>query len=459
MKIDKKLIKKYNQAVPRYTSYPPANHFTTEFSEKNYIELLKKSNSQKPEYLAFYFHVPFCKQICHYCGCNTCLLGYAKLVKPYFEAQKKEIELVSQYIDKERFVTQIHYGGGTPNSVSANYIAEINNLIFENFKLAPHAEIAIETNPAYLDFDYLDKLKKLKFNRFSLGIQDFNNKVLETVNRLPSKVPVRELVKYLKNGSQNISVNLDFIYGLPFQTKESFAKTITQASEIKPDRLTTFSYAHVPWVKDSQKVLEKYDLPNAEQKTAMFYEANKILKQAGYKTIGFDHYVLPDDDLFKALETNNLHRNFQGYCTRKTTGQVIAFGTSSISQLTGGFAQNTKNIPKYIETVNSGKLPTIKGYKISENQNITKEVITDLMCNFSLNWEQIANRLDISVERLKNNIAYEKSKLTDFENDKLLISKNDDLKITEKGKFFIRNIAATLDPDFKNTENTYSKSI
>ncbi len=459
MKIPKSLIEKYNAAVPRYTSYPPANYFNETIQQADYVRLLKASNTQKPEQIALYIHIPFCTKICFYCGCNATPMGRSSAVRPYLDALKKEIEIVSKYLDKTRIVSQLHYGGGTPNAIPAEYIAELNHFIFERFNFSPNAEIAIECNPAELDFQYIDALKASGFNRFSLGIQDFDENILKSVNREISKISAAELTDYIRRGSKKMSVNLDFIYGLPGQTPESFADNIRKAIEIRPDRLVTFSYAHVPWLKKHQTVLEKVGLPAAETKTEMFLTARNLLLNAGYVAIGFDHFVLPEDELNIALETNMLHRNFQGYCTRNTTGQVYAFGVSAISQLTSGYIQNTLKISNYIEKLNKGELPVEKGYEISETQNIVKEVITEIMCNMTLNWELLAEKTGIESEKLKQNVRIDNQAITNFVSDGLISFSVQEIKVSKIGSFFIRNIAASLDPAFQAELGKYSKSV
>lgn len=457
MQIDKNLIKKYNKPVPRYTSYPPANHFTDSVSQKDYIENIIESNTQNPDLIAFYVHIPFCQKICFYCGCNACAIGKGLKVNPYIDALKEEIKTVIKHIDKKRKVSQIHYGGGTPNSIPAEILGEINQLFFDEFEFIEKTEIAIEVHPGYIDFSYIDKLKQAGFNRFSLGIQDFNNEVLKNVNRKPSVLPVEDIVEYLRK--DKLSVNLDFIYGLPGQNVENFSKTIQKAVKIKPDRLVTFSYAHVPWLKKHQQILEKLGLPDADKKTDMFFAAKNILEKEGYKPIGFDHYVLENDELYTSLQTNMLHRNFQGYCTRQTTGQVYAFGVSAISQLYGGFFQNFKTTNEYIEQINSGNIPIEKGLLLTENQHITGEAITQLMCNFSLNFDDLSKKLNVDIEQIKSNVNLNKEELNIFAEDNLLTYNENEIKITEKGAFFIRNIAASIDPNFTSEKNKYSKSV
>lgn len=257
MHIPKSLLEKYNKPVPRYTSYPPANHFTSDISHARFIELVETSNQDEPANISFYVHIPFCAQICLYCGCNSMRIQKEELIEQYIEALKKEITLVTAHIDKSRKISQIHYGGGTPNVIDVKYLKTLNTLLSEEFQFIEHPEIAIECHPAHLDFAYVDALVDAGFNRISMGVQDLDEKVLAAVHRLPSRLPMRELVAYIREKYPKLGLNLDFIYGLPGQTKESFLATITEAIEIRPDRLVTFSYAHVPWVKKHQLALEK----------------------------------------------------------------------------------------------------------------------------------------------------------------------------------------------------------
>ncbi len=459
MIIPEKLLEKYNSPVPRYTSYPPANYFMDTLKEDEFIEVVKDSNNCNPRNISIYLHIPFCKKLCYYCGCNTSPLGTEDERSRYVEALKQEIRMVAALIDKDRKVSQIHYGGGTPNAIPAEWLAEINELIYSLFTLTEHAEIAIECNPAHLDFDYIDILKKSGFNRFSLGIQDFDNEILKTVNRDPSVLPVGDIIQRLKAGSDNITVNLDFIYGLPGQTVESFLDSIHQAVTIRPDRLVTFSYAHVPWVKKAQKILDKKGLPDGELKMKMFSESHDLLLASGYQSIGMDHYVLESDELFLAVSSKSLHRNFQGYCTRQTTGQVYAFGVSSISQLEKGYAQNTKSVKKYIETIGLGLLPIEKGYLLTEREIIIREVINQLMCNMLINWKELADHLNISASVLRDAIVYDDIALKQFEEDGILLLTEDGLEVTENGALFVRNIAASFDPLSRTNSKQFSKPV
>jgi oxygen-independent coproporphyrinogen III oxidase len=453
------LIEKYETTVPRYTSYPTANYFRNGFTEGEYLKLIDDSKTVGPENIAFYVHIPFCKKICYYCGCNACTVKSHEEVKLYISALKKEIREVKKYLNKDRKISQIHYGGGTPNAIDAGFIEEINEELTRDFSFIEQPEIAMECNPAYLGYDYLERLLLAGFNRFSFGIQDFDPVVLTTVNRQPSAIPVPELVQYLRTKAPYVSINLDFIYGLPGQSVESFSTTISKAVEIRPDRLVTFSYAHVPWMKKHQQILEKAGLPGSSQKVAMFLAARDILKQAGYIPLGLDHYVLPQDELNKAFNRAELHRNFQGYCTRRTTGQVYAFGVSAISQLEKGYVQNTKDIPTYLQALESNHLPVEKGLVLSQEQIIIREAINGIMCNKLLDMNKLSGKYNLSLPDLQRITGFHAGKLSALMEDGLVGFNNNTITINEEGSLFIRNIAATLDPAYQAQEGSYSKSI
>lgn len=458
MQIPEELLQKYNVPVPRYTSYPPANHFR-DLSVNEYLDLIHNSNNSGHRNIAIYIHIPFCRKICYYCGCNSCTASDARQVDSYIIALKKEIKMISSMLDKTRKVSQVHYGGGTPNAIDLKYIAELNDLIHTEFRFIDDPEIAIECNPDQLGFGQVDKLMASGFNRISLGIQDFNEKVLKLVNRGLPVVPPAELFRYIKHRNPDISVNFDFIYGLPGQDVASFSETLEKATSIRPDRMVTFSYAHVPWLKKHQLILEKKGLPAPEEKMRMFLAGYRIMKDSGYEPLGLDHYVLPGDDLFKAFKENKLHRNFQGYCTRRTTGQVYAFGVTGINQLGQGFAQNTKEIPDYISAMENGIPAVEKGYVLSDEQKITGEVISKLMCNKKISLDSIADELNISRTKIKQTVAFNEEKFKEPEADGLLVVTSDGIEVTEKGTMFIRNIAALFDREYPEKKHSYSKTV
>ncbi|MBU1013534.1 MAG: oxygen-independent coproporphyrinogen III oxidase [Bacteroidetes bacterium] len=457
MKVSQKLLEKYNVATPRYTSYPPANYFHKEFNDKEVDQAISLSNIEQPENISLYIHIPFCNKLCFYCGCNTVISRNGKMIDSYIETLKKEIVLLKSKLDPNRKVSQVHWGGGTPNYLQIEDIESIMNTLYENFNFIPGAEIAMECHPWHLTYKYIDCLIDLKFNRLSLGVQDFNDKVMNSINRNQSIIPISELVEYIK--AKDVAVNLDFIYGLPFQTVDSFTETIQKAIEISPNRLVTFSYAHVPWIKKAQRKLEKYNLPDAGEKVKLFEAAYDLLTKSGYKAIGLDHFAKESDELYIALKGKTLHRNFQGYCTRETTGQVYALGVSGISQLESAYLQSTKDVAEYTQLINEGKFPIEKAYFLSLEEKITREIINELMCNLYLSWQALANRFNKPIEELNNLTKEQNQQLKTFESEGLIIYNKDEIFITETGKFFIRNIAATFDPKMQNTTRNFSKAL
>ena len=451
------IIDKYNVSVPRYTSYPPANYFRA-MQPEEYLDAVRHSNDEGTSLISFYLHMPFCKRLCHYCGCNSYILPHTgDMVTRYIDAIHKEIDIVTANLDKSRPISQIHFGGGSPTAMPASVLKEINDHLLSLFPTIEKPEIAVECHPGYLTEQDWTSLTESHFNRFSIGVQDFDTKVLETVGRKPSNLPLEEIMTILR--SVGATVNMDFLFGLPYQTPASFAKSIEKAIQLHPDRLVTFSYGHVPWVFKRQQILEKHGLPATDEKQKMYEVSADMLHEAGYKSIGLDHFVLPDDELHKALEAGLLYRNFQGYCTRRTTGQVYAFGATGISQLDSIYAQNTKDIQEYIDNTLSGLLTTRKGYALTSQERIAKEVIERLMCNYRLNWNEIATTTQISVEEIKAALHYDEAQLNEMAADGLFEKTENGIIMTTIGHPFVRNVAAVLDPLMQNTDKKFSKPI
>ena len=459
MQIDTKLIKKYNKPGPRYTSYPPANYFTEEFTKNDYIQMVKDSNNEWPSNISLYIHIPFCPQICYFCGCNTNLMPGKSEIERYINNVKKEIRFVAENLDKSRKVTQIHWGGGTPNSLNLDYVEDIMNLLYERFTLSSDPEIAMECSPAYLELDHIVRLANIGFNRMSLGIQDFNSDLLKRLNRKPSKYPIKDIYRTAKKSGFD-GVNFDFVYGLPSQTLEDHIESINKAIEISPERIVTFSYAHVPWFKEHQKKLESYDIPQADTKLKMLESSFNLLTENGYVAIGMDHYAKPEDELSLALKNKTLHRNFQGYCTKEKTGQVYAFGATGISQLSGGYSQNTRKLQVYNHSLENDQLPIFRGYKLNREEKIRRKVLNEIMCNHYLDFDLIAREFDITQTELKKVLDYHPKNLDEFEADGLLDYDDQMVNVTSSGFFLIRNIAMAFDPLMQSTQkNRYSKTI
>lgn len=453
------LFTKYDYAVPRYTSYPPANHFNQSLDTDDYIRFIKESNNCEPQNISVYIHIPFCKKLCYYCGCNSHIMQKEDVIDKYINSVIIEINNSTEYIDKKRNLSQIHFGGGTPNSIDSRYLNSLVKLLLSKFSTIDKPEIAIELNPSLLTYEYIDSLIEIGFNRFSLGIQDFDQTVLENVNRDSSVIPIGDIVDYIKNKISDATVNFDFIYGLPGQSVESFLKTIDTAVSLKPDRLVTFSYAHVPWMNKNQLYLETKGLPLAENKVEMFRCSKQHLLKNEYHPIGLDHYVLKKDELYTASINYDLHRNFQGYCTRRTTGQVYAFGVSSISQFERSYIQNIKDISAYIKSINDIGYAFTKCYNLSNSELIIREVINHLMCNLEFNPARLSELRSIPEEIIWNNIRFRQENLKIFEDDNIIERNQKNFKIKDNGLLFIRNVAAELDPNFERADNLYSKPV
>lgn len=458
MKISENLFQKYNVPVPRYTSYPPATSFHTGFSGDDFIEQIKLSNTATPENLSIYIHIPFCTQRCHFCGCNTALSQSEDRIKRYVDAVIAEIRQMAACIDKKRMITQVSWGGGTPNSIDLAYVGEIMSVLKSEFTFAAYAEIAMECSPAYLDFEDVNVLQTIGFNRISLGIQDFHMNVLDAINRRPPKHDVGEMLAYMKaKGFKGL--NIDLVYGLPLQTLDSFAENIEKTIALQSDRIATFSYAHIPWFNPAQKLMEQHRFPTPDEKLKMLVYAINELSKNGYEVIGMDHFARMDDELAIAKHNGQLHRNFQGYNTKKTTGQVYAFGASGISQLHGCFAQNIKQYDKYIEAIESGKLAIERGYLLTKEDIIIRDTINEIMCNGVLHFDEMAAKFNCSVEEFMRITKFEVSKITSLINDKLVEINGNTLRVTPEGMLIVRNVAVAFDPGFVPVTNKYSTTI
>lgn len=458
MNLQPELLQKYNKQGPRYTSYPPATFFTNEYTDDAYRNQLLQSNESGTKNISLYFHIPFCNKLCHFCGCNS--IGkptQEDLVDAYVDAMIKETKNVAALLSSDRKVTQIHWGGGTPHSIQERQIEKIMNTVSEYFNIATDVEIAMECNPAYTELSFFDFLKNLGFNRISLGIQDFDPEVLKSVNRDASLLPVETIVKHLH--TLGMTVNFDLIYGLPGQTIEHFFASIEKTLATGPDRIATFSYAHVPWVKKAQAYLEQFKMPQAEEKFMMLLKAYDIFTSSGYKAIGMDHFALQDDELYVAQINKGLHRNFQGYTTKKRSGQVYAFGVSGISQMTDSYAQNVKTINEYIKRITDTGFAVERGYILSKDEKLIREVITEIMCNKFVDFSDVANLYDISMPELKQIVNFNENDLSEFCNDGLLTFNDKSVQVTETGSFFIRNVAMLFDPQLDKKQGMYSRTV
>ena len=454
VEFNKELIKKYDRPGPRYTSYPPATEFTEEIKEKDYIKKLLESNERKTP-LSLYFHIPFCEQRCLYCGCNVIISHRKGIEVPYLERVYKEMDYVSQYIDKDRKVIQLHWGGGTPNYLSPDQIKEFFEEIRKRFEIDENAEISIELDPRYLTDEQIKAIKEVGFNRVSLGIQDLDEKVQRTVNRIQPYELVKEKMEKLREAGFE-SINVDLIYGLPYQTKESFEKTVEKVIELNPDRIASYSFAYIPQIKPHQQLLPKDALPSPEEKLRILEMIIEKFQSAGYVYIGMDHFAKPTDELAIAQKKGELWRNFQGYTTKKGV-ELLGFGVTSIGTLYDSYFQNYKTLREYNSAVDEGKIPIFRGYIMNEDDFIRREVIMDIMCNLGVEFNKIEKMFNI---KFREYFSRELEQLKEMEEDGLIKIEEDRIKILPVGRLLIRNVAMVFDAHLrKKKELKFSRTI
>ncbi|MGC8869318.1 MAG: oxygen-independent coproporphyrinogen III oxidase [Sulfurihydrogenibium sp.] len=455
VKFDIGMIKKYDKPAPRYTSYPPATEFTNEIDKKEYVKKIIQSNERKTP-LSLYFHIPFCENACHFCACNVIITKRKDVTKPYLQHIYREMDLYKTLIDTEnRKVVQLHWGGGTPNYLSDEETVELFNEIKNRFIIDEKAEVSIEIDPRHVDKERVFLLRKIGFNRVSFGIQDFNPKVQEAVNRIQPEDMIFDLMNWLRE-AQFESVNIDLIYGLPYQTLETFSETIDKTIKLNPDRIAVFNFAYVPWLKRLQRMIDEKTLPPPEEKLRILQMTIEKLTKAGYIFIGMDHFAKPNDELAIAQRERTLHRNFQGYTT-KAEAELFGFGATSISMLYDGYVQNYKVLRDYYETIDSGNLPIERGVYLNQDDIIRRDVIMRLMCHFRVVKSEIEEKYNINFDTY---FDYELKQLEDMEKDGLLTLYPDRIDVTPIGRLLIRNIASTFDVYLRNKkERRFSKAI
>ena len=450
--IDFKKYAEFSRHAPRYTSYPTAVEFKG-LEEKDIIPFLQNSN--KP--LSLYFHLPFCKSACYFCGCNVIYTSKADKRKKYIEYLKKELNTLSKYLNTNRLVTQLHFGGGTPTFFEPDELKEIYSLIksyFNNFDA--DAEISVEIDPRFFSKEHMDVMREFGVNRISFGVQDFNEDTQKAVNRLQSFELTKNAVDIAREAGIK-SINIDLIYGLPYQSLETFKKTLELVKKLNPDRLAVFNYAHVPWMKKGMRKIDETTLPTPEEKLKIFKYVIDFFENSGYKMVGMDHFAKPEDELFKAIEKGELHRNFQGYTT-KGGADLIGIGLTSIGETDGAYIQNYKDLKNYEKAVDEGKIPIFRGIILSEEDKIRKYIIMEMMANFSFDIKRFENKFNISFfDKFKNEIE----ELKEFVDEGLVEITSEKIKVNKTGSLLIRNIVLPFDEYFKKMQNqkVFSKSI
>jgi oxygen-independent coproporphyrinogen-3 oxidase len=437
------LILKHDGAVPRYTSYPPANFFTEDPAGLA-DELIEASNREPDPGISFYFHVPFCPRRCLFCGCHTETDRSGAFIRAYMETLGLEFRMLTGRLDRERPVTQIHFGGGTPNAVPPGHLREILDLVRARFPFADGAEVAMECDPSLILRPQLQALRAMGFNRLSFGIQDLNPAVLEAVNRRPSRLPPAALVAACRELGF-AGVNLDLICGLPRQTPESFAETVREIAAARPDRISLFPYAHVPWIKGHQAALEALPSPTSRERLAMTLAARAALAQAGYEAVGMDHFALPGDELAVARREGTLRRNFQGYAPPRA-GQVHALGASAITQLREGYLQNEKGLEKYMARVRAGELPFAGGYRMRREDMAARDIINALLCQGRVDAPAMLAAHGIAGDAASSYLLESLERLAPLLADGIAEERGGFVRITEAGFPLSRRVAAAFDP-------------
>jgi len=441
---DNKLLSKYNTSGPRYTSYPTALEFHDEFNQTDFIKAIEQSPNRE---LSLYVHIPFCHSLCYYCGCNKVITRHRDKADTYLEYLAQEIAsrapLFTDYT-----VKQLHWGGGTPSFLTHTQITKLVDLLKTKFNFADHVEMSIEIDPREIEMNLAEHLFNLGFNRLSIGVQDIDLKVQQTINRVQSTQFISDFIKHAKQVGFN-SINIDLIYGLPHQTIETFTKTLEKADEMDVDRISLFSYAHLPSRFAAQRKLRDEWLPNVQQKFALMKLAIEKLCSYGYDFIGMDHFAKPDDELSIAQKDGTLHRNFQGYTT-KGSCDLLGLGVSSISNIGHSFSQNIKELKTYYAAIDNQKHAQEKGVSLSTDDIIRGDVIRELMCNLTVNKQEISERYQIDFDAY---FANDLPLLDTFIRDGLLENTSEYIKVDQKARLLIRIICMTFDAYMKQQRN------
>ena len=455
LNVDLDLVRKYNVAGPRYTSYPPATKFTDAVTWEQ-LSAQIESNNRTPRDLSVYFHIPFCETLCWFCGCTTVITLNHDKGMAYIEALGREVARMAPMLNKDRKAVQLHFGGGSPTFLRPDEIRRLGEIIHKHFTFAPDIEASVEVDPRRLTREHMVALKEIGFNRASMGVQDFNPVVQQAVHRIQPREMTQQAMDWMRELGYN-SINLDLIYGLPHQTPATFNETLDAVLEMKPDRLAVFSYAHVPWIKPAQKILEEKILPTPESKLEVLkLVIERLTADDQYVYIGMDHFAKPNDELTISQREKKLQRNFQGYSTRAGS-DIYAFGMSAVSQTPDVYWQNEKELPKWQTAVDAGKVPLHKAYIVSAEDKIRRETIMRTMCDLSLDFAAMSQKLGINFEQ---HFAKELTALAPFAADGLVKLKPGGLEVTDAGRLFIRNIAMCFDNTLgAANERRHSKTI
>ncbi len=453
------LLQRYDVAGPRYTSYPTADRFVEAFGEADYLQALEQRRDgvgSKAYPLSLYVHIPFCESLCYYCACNKIITKHHERGVEYLRYLEREVDLNIAHLGQGQVVSQLHLGGGSPTFLSDVELAQLMAMLRRNFHFAPGGEYSVEIDPRTVTPERLAHLAELGFNRLSFGVQDFEPAVQKAVHRIQPAEQVFDLVAAARELGFE-SINADLIYGLPMQTPETFERTLGQITQLRPDRIALYAYAHLPERFKPQRRIHPQDLPPAASKLVMLSSAMCVLMAAGYVYVGMDHFALPNDALAVAKRQGRLHRNFQGYSTQPDC-DLIALGVSSIGRVGPTFSQNVKTLDEYYDLLNQGRLPVVRGMALSRDDLVRRTVIMALMCQGSVLFESV--ELSHLVD-FKQYFASEMESLASMQDQGLLIIDDAGIHVTELGWFFVRGVAMVFDKYLQADKNRarFSKII
>ncbi|TVQ07899.1 MAG: oxygen-independent coproporphyrinogen III oxidase, partial [Balneolaceae bacterium] len=444
MSISKELTGWLNAPVPRYTSYPTAVQFGP--ADEHMARAVYRGQITEGSPVSLYLHLPFCKSLCWYCGCATVITRKQDQSDRYIDYLEKEILLLKRDLHPGHRVVQIHFGGGTPNFLTAAQLERLMLLLEKHFNYADEVEFGVEFDPRGLGCDQIAVLAAHGLNRASIGVQDVNPVVQEAIHRIQPEQMNMSAIKMLREAGIN-SINIDLIYGLPHQILQSYNETIDAVLRMDPDRITTFGYAHVPWMKPAQKLLESDALPGPDLRIELLQTGIRRFTEAGYRYIGIDHFAKPADELSRAQDSGKLHRNFQGYSTHSGVS-IIGLGMTSISQLPTAYLQNARELDDYYRMLDEGRLPIVKGYQLTTDDVIRRDVIMTLMCGLELQFDRIEEKYNI---RFTEYFSDELEKMEPFRLKGLVVTGSDHIRISETGRLFVRNLVHPFD--------SYSRTI
>ncbi len=434
------LIKKYDRPGPRYTSYPTAPEWSGEFQAPQYLEHLARAERAGGP-LSLYVHLPFCREMCRFCGCNVVATHDRSRADQYLDVLEKEVALVAAHLPTRRTVSQLHWGGGTPTFLDEAQLTRCHAILARHFRFLPDAELAVEIDPAITSRSQIRTLAGLGFNRISMGVQDFDPRVQETVGRIQGERETADLVEAARAAGFH-GVNLDLIYGLPYQTPETWADTLRRIVAMRPDRMAVFGFAYTPWFKPHQNLLPREALPGTEARVRLFLQTVEAFTGGGYRLIGLDHFALEGDELARAQRAGTMFRNFQGYTVRPAE-DTVSFGVSSISDVGGAYAQNPHKLKDWTDAVEAGRVPVDRGAAMTGDDVLRRFVINRIMCQLRLDLGEVAERFGAPARAAIE--ADVRAGLDELTADGLVTFDGQVLGVTPLGQLLVRNVAMLFD--------------